>query len=242
MNLPSTLSFTEPGKDVCRDQAAFSHRFGFKERGHEAGRAKSSANCSSRSRPQVWQSRQPMLAPLQATHASTLTRLAHQGRWSAILAAIAETSGDTFFEQLTCAGYNPLLTREPRGCSRPGQGEFRGIWARSCTAVAWHRVRAGLPYAFFGGVWNALGTCPGPGNTISHLVKTGQPMNGAVFRLSNSSRSLPRGRAPSATGFHTAAARFFHGRWPPAGPTSPVPVWGIVFNILSARQPSQSAA
>ena len=71
---------------------------------------------------------------------------------SAILAAIAETSGDTAFEQLTCAGYNPQ-TRELEGVIQVKENS--GYSGSLCTAGSTEYVAF---YAFFDGIWNALGT------------------------------------------------------------------------------------
>jgi hypothetical protein len=134
----------------------------------------------------------------------------------AILAGIEATSGNTTFEQLTCAGYNPQ-TRALEGVILVKQSS--GYSGGLCTPGSTEYVSF---YAFFGGVWNALGTAQVQVHDLM-AASPAHPISYAVFRISNVT-SAP------CQGLEGVPLRAILSWETP--PTSPnfIPVWGNVLN------------
>jgi len=147
---------------------------------------------------------------------SPVANLSAGSELGAILAALEELEGDTTFEQLTCAGYNPQ--------SRALEGVIQiklnsGYSGGLCTFGSTEYVSF---YAFFGGVWNALGTAQVQVHDLA-AVAPGNPISYAVFRLSNLT-SLP---CEDITGVPLRAILSW--ATPPTGPDF-IPVWGNIIN------------
>ncbi|HUI40484.1 MAG TPA: hypothetical protein VL523_00800 [Terriglobia bacterium] len=134
----------------------------------------------------------------------------------AILAGIAETSGDTTFEALTCAGYNPQ-TRELEGVIQVKQSS--GYSGGLCTTGSTEYVGF---YAFFNGIWNALGTAQVQVHDLAAASPT-KPISYAVFRVS----SLTTAGCLNLESVPLRAILSWE--TPPTGPNF-VPVWGNVLN------------
>ncbi len=145
---------------------------------------------------------------------------------AAILAGIAATSGDTTYEQLTCAAYNPQ-TRELEGVIQVKQSS--GYSGGLCTSGSTEYVAF---YAFFGGAWNALGTAQVQVHDLAAATPA-NPISYAVFRLSNLT-SMP---CQSLVGVPLRAILSW--QTPPTDPNF-VPVWGNVVNTWV--QPQIAAA
>ncbi|MGA2262508.1 MAG: hypothetical protein ABSH28_13865 [Acidobacteriota bacterium] len=144
---------------------------------------------------------------------------------AAILAGLAATSGDTTFEQLTCAGYNPQ-TRALEGVIQVKQAS--GFSGGLCTPGSTEYVAF---YAFFGGVWNALGTAQVQVHDLAAATPA-NPISYAVFRISNLT-SMP---CASLAGVPLRAILSW--QMPPTGPGF-IPVWG---NVLNTHVQPQIAA
>jgi hypothetical protein len=161
------------------------------------------------------------LAPSNVSISSSLTA----ANLAAILAAIQKTSGDTSYEQLTCAGYNPQ-TRELEGVIQIKQsGGYNG---GLCTAGSTEYVSF---YAFFGGVWNALGTAQVQVHDLTAASAT-NPISYGVFQLSNLT-SMP---CETLAGVPLRAILSWS--TPATGPDFN-PVWG---NVLNTNVQPQIAA
>ena len=133
-----------------------------------------------------------------------------------ILGVIQKTSGDTTYEQLTCAGYNPQ-TRELEGVLHVKQSG--GYSGGLCTYGSTEYVSF---YAFFGGVWNALGTAQVQVHDLK-AASAKHPISYAVFRISNLT-SLP---CEKLEGIPLRAILSWS--TPATGPNF-IPVWGNVLN------------
>jgi hypothetical protein len=135
---------------------------------------------------------------------------------AAVLAAIEKTKGDTTYEQLTCAGYNPQ-TRELEGVLhvKLSSGYSGGL----CTHGSTEYVAF---YALFGGVWNALGTAQVQVHDLK-AASPAHPISYAVLRVSNLT-SLP---CEKLEGIPLRAVLSWS--TPPTGPNF-IPVWGNVVN------------
>ncbi len=212
VNPPSPLSFTEL-KKMYAEAKVPSHRFGFKDATKLAGQKLGKVLQPITATGLAKQANQAALS----VQTSLLTK-----EMSAILAAIAETSGDTAFEQLTCAGYNPQ-TRELEGVIQIKENS--GYSGSLCTAGSTEYVAF---YAFFDGIWNALGTAQVQVHDLTS-VKAGQPVNYAVFRLSNLT-SLPCEELSSIP-----LRAILSWETAPTGPNF-VPVWGNVFETYVQPQ------
>lgn len=134
----------------------------------------------------------------------------------AILAALQEISGNTTFEELTCAGYNPQ--------TRVLEGVFQvkldsGYSGGLCTAGSTEYVSF---YAFFGGVWNSLGTAQVGVHDLAG-AGAGKPVSYAVFRVSN----LTSVTCHNLAGVPLRAILSWE--TPATGPDF-IPVWGNVIN------------
>ena len=133
-----------------------------------------------------------------------------------ILKNIDLTVGNTTFEELTCAGYNPqtrtlagvISLKRSSGYSgglcTPGSTEYVGFWA------------------FFGGVWHALGTASVKVHDLTGITPANS-VQYAVFRIAN----LPEEACASIQGVPLRAILSWES--PPTGPNF-VPTWGNVLN------------
>ncbi|HMD99617.1 MAG TPA: hypothetical protein VKM93_20090 [Terriglobia bacterium] len=189
-NPPKALSFGEL-KALYAEKKVPGHRFGFSEA--------------------TQLSKGPITAAL-----SVSAGLVAGEELGAILAGIEGTSGDTAFEQLTCAGYNPQ-TRALEGVIHVKQSS--GYSGGLCTPGSTEYVSF---FAFFGGVWNALGTA----QVQVHDLKAASPLHPisyAVFRLSN----LTSAPCQGLEGVPLRAILSW--ATPPTGPNF-IPVWGNVLN------------
>lgn len=155
------------------------------------------------------------LAQIAAPKVSVSTLLTAE-ELSAILAAAAKTSGDTTYEQLTCAGYNPQ-TRELEGVIQVKQSG--GYSGGLCTNGSTEYVSF---FAFFGGVWNALGTAQVQVHDLA-AASPANPISYAVFQLSNLT-SMP---CETLAGVPLRAILSWS--TPATGPDF-IPVWGNVLN------------
>lgn len=163
----------------------------------------------------------PIANALALSSASSLTG----EELASTLAAIQKTKGDTTYEQLTCAGYNPQ-TQELEGVVlvRQSSGYSGGL----CTHGSTEYVSF---YAFFGGVWNALGTTQVQVHDLKAASPT-HPISYAVVRFSNLT-SMP---CEKLEGVPLRAILSWS--TPPTGPNF-VPVWG---NIIDTHVQPQIAA
>lgn len=135
---------------------------------------------------------------------------------SAILGSIEKLQGDTTYEHLTCAGYNPQ-TRELEGVIEVKQNS--GYSGGLCTFGSTEYVAF---YAFFGGVWNTLGTAQVQVHDLKK-ASPAHPISYAVFRISNLTSAL----CEVLTGVPLRAILSWS--TPPTGPGF-IPVWGNVVN------------
>ena len=152
----------------------------------------------------------------------TSTNLTIGADLAAILAGIEDMSGDTTYEQLTCAGYNPQTrTLEAVISIKLNNGYNGGL----CTAGSYEYVSF---FGFFGGVWNALGTAQVNVHDLN-AVTPGNPVNYAVYRLSNLTSEV----CESLTSIPLRAILSWQ-----AVPTGPdyIPVWGNVLNTNAQPQ------
>jgi hypothetical protein len=134
----------------------------------------------------------------------------------AILAALQDTSGDTTFEELTCAGYNPQ-TRVLEGVIKVklSSGYSGGL----CTAGSTEYVSF---YGFFAGTWHSLGTAQVQVHDLA-AVSPAKPVSYAVFRVAN----LTTEKCEDLKGVPLRAILSW--QTPPTGPNY-VPYWGNVVN------------
>ncbi len=135
---------------------------------------------------------------------------------SAILGELLKLKGDTTYEQLTCAGYNPQ-TRELEAVLQIKQSG--GYSGGLCTAGSTEYVGF---YAFFSGAWHTLGVA----QVQVHDLKSANPkhpISYAVFRISN----LTEMPCENLEGVPLRAILSWS--TPPTGPNFN-PVWGNVLN------------
>jgi hypothetical protein len=210
-NPPKVLSYGEL-KSLYAETKVPGHRFGFSE-----ATKLTTASISKALGPI------PELTPKKTsakekapTNLAVATSLFAGEELGAILAGIAKTSGDTAFEELTCAGYNPQ-TRELEGVIQVKQSN--GYSGGLCTAGSTEYVSF---FAFFGGVWHALGTAQVQVHDLN-AAKPAHPISYAVFRISNLT-SMP---CEQLEGVPLRAILSW--QTPPTGPNF-VPVWGNVVN------------
>ena len=134
----------------------------------------------------------------------------------AILGGIVKSSGDTTFEQLMCAGFNPE-TRELEAVVqiKKNAGYSGGL----CSAGSTEYVSF---FGFIGGAWQSLGT----GTVNVHdlaAVTPGNPLMYAVYRVSN----LTEAACAAVAGVPLRAILSWEQQ--PTGPDF-VPVWGNIVN------------
>ena len=135
---------------------------------------------------------------------------------AAILGAIEGTEGDTTYEQLTCAGYNPQTrTLEAVISLKLNAGYSGGL----CTAGSYEYVSF---FAYFGGVWNALGTAQVNVHDLISITP-GNPVNYAVLRLSNLTSEI----CEKLTAVPLRAILSW--QTVPTGPGF-IPIWGNVYD------------
>jgi hypothetical protein len=146
----------------------------------------------------------------------TSTSLTVGAELAGILSAIANQDGDTSYEQLTCAGYNPQTRTLEAVIEIKLNGGYSG---GLCTAGSYEYVGF---FAFFGGVWNALGTAQVNVHDLQS-VTPGNPVNYAVLRVSDVTSEV----CQSLTAVPLRAILSWQ-----AIPTGPdyVPAWGNVLN------------
>jgi len=219
-NPPKALSFGEL-KALYADKKVPGHRFGF------SSATKLSKGSLATALPSI-----PAPGPEKPSGKATAAvpievsvGLLAGAELGAILAGIEATNGDTTYEQLTCAGYNPQ-TRLLEGVIQVKQSS--GYSGGLCTAGSTEYVSF---YAFFGGVWNALGTAQVQVHDLA-AASPPNPTSYAVFRIS------PLTSAP-CQGLEGIPLRAILSWETP--PTSPdfFPVWG---NILNTNVQPQIAA
>lgn len=210
-NPPAPLSYGEL-KSLYADKKVPTHRFGFSE-----ALKLTSGSIAKALDPVITGT--PGKPPDQTKSGLTLapsTSLVPGAELGTILGGIEGVSGDTSFEELTCAGYNPQ-TRVLEGIIQMKQSS--GYSGGLCTAGSTEYVSF---YAFFGGVWNALGTTQVQVHDLSAVDPT-HPISYAVFRVSN----LTSVACHDLTGIPLRAILSW--QTPPTGPDF-TPVWGNVVN------------
>ncbi len=218
INPPKPLSFVEL-KALYAGKKVPGHRFGFSEA------TRLSMGSVAKALPSI-----PAAVPEKASAKVVQVGPISAGllagvELGAILTGIQETSGDTTYEELTCAGYNPQ-TRALEGVIQVRQSS--GYLGDLCTAGSIEYVAF---YAFFGGVWNDLGTAQVRVHDLA-AASPAHPISYAVFRISNLT-SMP---CQGLEGIPLRAILSWE--VPPTGPGF-VPVWG---NVLNAHVQPQIAA
>lgn len=203
---PHELGFAELKELYASNKTVPGHRFGFKEA------TKLLNGPIQKALAQISLAEKPAAKAKPLASATLLTGV----DLAAILEAIQETNGDTTFEELTCAGYNPQ--------SRALEGVIQiklnsGYSGGLCTLGSTEYVSF---FAFFGGVWNALGTTQVQVHDLA-TIAPGNPVNYAVFRISNLT-SMP---CEDLAGVPLRAILSW--ATPPTGPDF-IPVWGNVIN------------
>lgn len=133
-----------------------------------------------------------------------------------ILEGLESLTGDTTYEQLTCAGYNPQ-TRTLEGVIQVKQSS--GFSGGLCTGGSTEFVSF---FAFVGGVWHSLGTAQVRVYDLAS-VSPAQPVHYAVFRISNVAE-MP---CHDLTGIPLRAILSWQTE--PTGPNY-IPTWGNVIN------------
>jgi hypothetical protein len=157
---------------------------------------------------------------------STAANLTAGADLTAILNEIANQNGNTDFEQLTCAGYNPQTRTLEAVIEIKLNNGFSGSL---CTAGSYEYVSF---FAYFGSAWNALGTAQVNVHDLAS-VTAGNPIYYAVARLSGVTSEL----CETLTSVPLRAILSWE-----AIPTSEnyVPVWG---NVIDTNiQPQIGAA
>jgi hypothetical protein len=209
-NPPKPLSYGEL-KTLYTDTQVPSHRFGFSEAmklsSESLGKALSPLTSA------MQQSTVTGKSDIQLTMSTTL----QAGKdLASIIGALQGLSGDTSFEELTCAGYNPQ-TRVLEGIIQVKQSS--GFSGGLCTSGSTEYVSF---FAFFGGAWRALGTSQVQVHDLT-VVSATRPVSYAVFRISNLT-SMP---CHDLTGVPLRAILSW--QTPPTGPNF-IPTWGNVVN------------
>jgi len=199
---PKELTFAEL-KTLYANTKVPAHRFGFSEvlklQGGSIRRA-------------INQAASLIKAPQPAESAGLLAGV----NIADILKQIELLAGDTSFEQLTCAGYNPQ-TRTLEGVIQVKQNS--GFSGSLCTAGSTEYVSF---FAFVSGAWQSLGTAQVKVYDLA-AVTPGNPISYAVFRVSNVTEML----CNDLTGVPLRAILSW--QTPPTGPDF-IPTWGNVVN------------
>ena len=166
---PQELSFVDL-KRLYADSKVPAHRFGFKE----ALRVQKTSVGSTLA---LAKGNVPRLGEIQKKAVSSATLLAGIDL-GAVLGALENLNGDTSFEELTCAGYNPQ-TRTLEGVIKVKQAS--GFSGGLCTAGSVEYVSF---FAFVSGAWQSLGTATVRVYDLSSATAA-NPVSYAVFRISN---------------------------------------------------------
>jgi hypothetical protein len=206
---PKPLGYGEM-KELYANKKVPGHRFGFSAATKlvEGTIEKALAGAAIAAKPSGAAKASP-----KAAFSSVLTAGEELG---AILEALQDTSGDTTFEQLTCAGYNPQ-TRALEGVIQVklSSGYSGGL----CTAGSTEYVSF---YAFWGGSWHSLGTAQVQVHDLA-AASPAKPVSYAVFRVAN----LTSVKCENLEGVPLRAILSWE--TPPTGPNY-VPYWGNVVN------------
>lgn len=211
VNEPKELNYGEL-KALYANEKIPPHRFGFSEAlkltSGSIGKALSQA--TELAQPSIDKAAKAEAAPAISPNLFVGVDL------SAILAGLESTSGDTSFEQLTCAGYNPQTrTLEAVLQMKKSSGFSGGL----CTVGSTEYVSF---FAFVGGAWQSLGTAHVQVYDLAG-VTAAQPINYAVFRVSNVAE-MP---CHDLTGVPLRAILSW--QTAPTGPNF-IPHWGNVIN------------
>lgn len=162
---------------------------------------------------------QPLSLPQAVTTAAkspALSVLAAGEELGTIIGALQQLSGDTTFEQLMCAGFNPE-TRELQAVIQIKRNA--GYSGGLCSAGSTEYVSF---FAFFGGSWQNLGTATVNVHDLA-AVTPGNPLMYAVLRISN----LTEVACQNIAGVPLRAILSWQQQ--PTGPNFS-PVWGNVIN------------
>lgn len=169
----------------------------------------------------------PALGTLTPAKTATLAAGAELG---AILAAIQKQSGDTSYEELLCAGFNPG-TRELEAVVeiKRNAGYSGGL----CSAGSTEYVRF---FVYIGGAWQSLGTAAVKVHDLA-AVTPGHPLMYGVYRI----QGFPEAPCKDLTGVPLRAILSWQAQ--PTGPDY-VPVWGNVVNthiqpMIGAVEPGE---
>lgn len=204
---PAELTFTEL-KTLYANTKVPAHRFGFKE----AARIKSASLGKALTQATTFAKASVDVKKEKLSPAGLLAGI----NLSDILDQIDLLIGDTTFEQLTCAGYNPQ-TRTLEGVIQVKQSS--GFSGSLCTAGSTEYVSF---FAFVGGAWQALGTAQVRVHDLA-AASPANPINYAVFRISNVAE-MP---CQDLTGVPLRAILSWQSE--PTGPDF-IPTWGNVVN------------
>ena len=200
---PQELTFTEL-KTLYANTKVPAHRFGFKEalkiQSGSLTKALTQATTFAQA-PKEVVSKAGLLAGVSLAD---------------ILGQIEILQGDTTFEQLTCAGYNPQ-TRTLEGVIQVKLSS--GFSGGLCTAGSTEYVSF---FAFVGGSWQSLGTARVQVHDLAAASPT-NPISYAVFRISNVTEML----CNALTGVPLRAILSWQTE--PTGPNF-IPTWGNVVN------------
>jgi hypothetical protein len=206
---PKELTFGELKTLYAGNKVVPLHRLGFKEAQKLRGKSLGKTIGFARSALD--------LAKLKEKIAPTIAESLVAGiDLGGILDQIDILDGDTSFEQLTCAGYNPQ-TRTLEGVIQVKQNS--GFSGSLCTAGSTEYVSF---FAFVGGAWQSLGTAQVQVFDLA-AVSPGEPINYAVFRVSNVAE-MP---CHELTGVPLRAILSWQTE--PTGPDF-IPTWGNVVN------------
>lgn len=205
---PKELTFSELKTLYAREKVP-AHRFGFKEatkiKSGSLGKALTQAKALAKP------------PKLEAKESPKITAGLFAGvELADILAQIDLLDGDTTFEQLTCAGYNPQ-TRTLEGVIQVKQSS--GFSGGLCTGGSTEYVSF---FAFVGGAWQSLGTARVQVYDLTGVAPA-NPINYAVFRISNVAEML----CHELTGVPLRAILSWQVE--PTGPDF-IPTWGNVVN------------
>ena len=204
---PKELTFAEL-KTLYANTKVPTHRFGFSEvLKLQGGSIRKAINQTTN----VIKAAETTKAPVEST-AGLLAGI----NIADILKQIELLAGDTSFEQLTCAGYNPQ-TRTLEGVIQVKQSS--GFSGSLCTAGSTEYVSF---FAFVGGAWQSLGTAQVKVYDLA-AVTPGNPISYAVFRVSNVTEML----CNDLTGVPLRAILSW--QTPPTGPDF-IPTWGNIVN------------
>src|SRR5579884_2425131 len=213
---PAPLTYSELKQQYANTQVP-GHRFGFVEAHKLLDKPVLSALPPIPPQPNPVR---PLFAP--ALSSAAFTTLTAGEELGAILAALQQQSGNTEFEQLMCAGYNPQ-TRELEAVIQIRQNA--GYSGGLCTAGSTEYVSF---FAFFGGAWQSLGTATVNVHDLA-AVTPGNPLMYAVYRISN----LTEAACQNLAGVPLRAILSWQVQ--PTGPDY-VPFWGNVVNTTVQPQ------